>query len=279
MDKDKASQYPVLVRNDYALGFIIMEEMSLTSRRSGFDTRQYYDVHTVVKYKQNSNNSIDEIVGTQENKGQLQDTMPIQIKRLIHQMKRDFMKEVLNKKKEKVEKPKKPAKKETFRQESPIPEIVSEPMFTQVLAKTLVETNVQEPIEESPKMASIEIPAVHVEPFIQEIPVAHVDTYIEEIHVETCEELQECQAEILHQKECVASQKETPEEKNLRAIQKIKEHLQKIMMDLKESELQRQTIAEEPKHSDPRRMKCLSERIGLLTKQNQDYVELLGMLE
>ena len=98
IDKIKASLYPTLVRNNYALGFITIEETATSNRRASYEGRLYYDVYTVVKSNQTHLNSIDDIIGTQENKGQLQDNMPIQIKRLIHHFKMEY----INKLKERV---------------------------------------------------------------------------------------------------------------------------------------------------------------------------------
>ena len=96
-DKEKASQYPVLVRNNYTLGNIIMDEIKLNSRHGSYKSRLYFDIHTIVKFKQNSMNSIDHIIGTQENKGQLHDNIHTQLKRLIHKMKQDYIEKELPK--------------------------------------------------------------------------------------------------------------------------------------------------------------------------------------
>jgi hypothetical protein len=90
-DKIIASSHPTLVRNNYALGSIIIEETSLANRRASYEGRLYYDVYTLVKSNQTHLNSIDDIIGTQENKGQLQNNMPIQIKRLIHHFKTEYI--------------------------------------------------------------------------------------------------------------------------------------------------------------------------------------------
>jgi hypothetical protein len=124
-----------------------------------------------------------------------------------------------------------------------------------------------------------EIPEVHAETYVEEIPEVHAETYVEEIYVETFKEIQECQAEMIQQKEQVAIQKEPPQEKVFLAIQKMKEYMEQITIDLKETECQRQTILE-PKQDDLRCITRLSEQISaILTKQNQNYIELIKILE
>ena len=90
-DKLNASLYPFLVRNDYTLGCIPIMEFQLSGRRASYEGRLYYDLYTVVKSNQTHLNTIDDILGTQENKGQLQDSIPMQIKRLIHHFKLSYI--------------------------------------------------------------------------------------------------------------------------------------------------------------------------------------------
>jgi len=93
-DRKKAAQYPSLVRNDYTIGQIKIDEIDGGSSRGNADSREYFDYHMVVKFKQNDTNSIDHIIGTQENKGQLQDNIHISLKRLLHHMKKEEIKEI-----------------------------------------------------------------------------------------------------------------------------------------------------------------------------------------
>jgi hypothetical protein len=93
-DKKKAAQYPSLVRNNYTIGQIKIEEIDGGSSRANAESREYFDFHMVVKFKQNHKNSIDHIIGTQENKGQLQDNIHISLKRLLHHIKREEIKEI-----------------------------------------------------------------------------------------------------------------------------------------------------------------------------------------
>ncbi len=95
-DRKKAAQYPSLVRNDYTIGQIKIDELDGGSSRGNADSREYFDYHMVVKFKQNDTNSIDHIIGTQENKGQLQDNIHISLKRLLHHMKKEEIKEIKN---------------------------------------------------------------------------------------------------------------------------------------------------------------------------------------
>ena len=89
--KFEASSYPIIVRNSYALGFIPINIIKPSSARGGYDTRIYFDILVQCFYIQDTNTNIDYIIGTQENKGQLQDNIPIQIKRLIHAMKLNYI--------------------------------------------------------------------------------------------------------------------------------------------------------------------------------------------
>ena len=93
-DRKKAAQYPSLVRNDYTIGQIKIEEIDGGSSRGNAGSREYFDFHMVVKFKQNHRNSIDHIIGTQENKGQLQDNIHISLKRLLHHIKKEEIKEI-----------------------------------------------------------------------------------------------------------------------------------------------------------------------------------------
>jgi hypothetical protein len=250
-DKLKASRFPVLVRNDYVLGVVHMDEIAVGSARGSYDTRQYFDIHTVVSVKQNSTNSIDDILDTQENKGQYIDLKPIQIKRLIHKMKQDFRVEVLNRPKQKP--PSKP---------KPVPPVSSpKPSPAQRLPSPEPPTPTPEPPSPEPRSPTPESPSLPPapEPLFEPPPEPAPEPPPEpEPALEPVQEI----PSLPPPPEPVTSpapEEPAPEpskENRLLSIQRIREHMCQITLDLKETDCPK-------KH-----------RLG-----TQDCVEIIGLLE
>lgn len=92
-EKIKASDYPLIIRNDYVLGQCLIDILKISNRRSSATAREYFDHFTAIIWNQSDNTSIDDIIGTQENKGQLHDKIEVSLKRLIHSIKVDEIEE------------------------------------------------------------------------------------------------------------------------------------------------------------------------------------------
>jgi hypothetical protein len=86
-EKLKASDYPLIVRNDYVLGQCMIDVLKISNRRSSATKREYFDYFMAIIWNQSDDTSIDDIIGTQENKGQLHDKIEPSLKRLIHHIK------------------------------------------------------------------------------------------------------------------------------------------------------------------------------------------------
>jgi len=252
-DKLKASRFPVLVRNDYVLGFVVMEEIAVGSARGSYETRQYFDIHMVVSVKQNSTNSIDDILDTQENKGQYIDLKSIQIKRLIHKMKQVFRDEVLNKPKPKPPSKPKPAPPVSSpAPEPPSPEPrspIHPPPATSPEPPSLPQAPSPEPLHEPPEPQATSPEPLHEPP--EPKPVHEILSLPSEPQPEPSLEPPAPSP--------VPSAPEPPEpskENRLLSIERIKEHMCQIKLDLKETDCPK-------KH-----------RLG-----TQDCLEILGLLE
>jgi len=92
-EKLKASDYPLIVRNNYVLGQCMIDVLKISNRRASANAREYFDYFMAIIWNQSDNTSIDDIIGTQENKGQLHDKTEMSLKRLIHHIKMNEIKE------------------------------------------------------------------------------------------------------------------------------------------------------------------------------------------
>lgn len=92
-EKLKATDYPLIVRNDYVLGQCMIDVLKISNRRSSATKREYFDYFMAIIWNQSDHTSIDDIIGTQENKGQLHDKIELSLKRLIHHIKTNEIEE------------------------------------------------------------------------------------------------------------------------------------------------------------------------------------------
>jgi hypothetical protein len=91
-----ASMYPGVFRHGYRLGSMDLNA-STENIRSSYESRLYYDIQTDVVIHESENDCLDQIMGTQENKGQYIDTSPTEAKRLVDFFKREYKTIVLEK--------------------------------------------------------------------------------------------------------------------------------------------------------------------------------------
>jgi len=92
-----------IYKSNYPIGTVSIEKMT-GSKRANFEGWCRYWVHANVHYDtEDGNKMLDELVGIQENKNQLQDVFPIQCKRLIDELRKEYSKVLIQKYSEKCE--------------------------------------------------------------------------------------------------------------------------------------------------------------------------------
>ena len=76
-------------KSDYPIGKVSIER-NTSSKRASFEATFYFGTHANLHYDTEDSSELDSLIGIQENKNQLQDVLPIPIKRLIHEMRTDY---------------------------------------------------------------------------------------------------------------------------------------------------------------------------------------------
>ena len=148
-------------KSDYPIGKVSIER-NTSSKRSNFESTFYFGTHANLHYDTEDSSELDSLIGIQENKNQLQDVLPIPIKRLIHEMRTDYSSrlfkawggeaETETKPEPKVTKEKAKAKEKKVKPNPPAEPNppVTEPHPTKPESKPIEEPNPPEPIQENP---------------------------------------------------------------------------------------------------------------------------------